>query len=93
MYSINSRSFMTLRYPELKCAFTENNNSHKAHGNPLKNETNIFKDKVCKRSHTNKKFSQFSSKTSQELRMLSSVTLDCQVTKVVINSGSPLSEF
>ena len=57
MYSINSRSFMTLRYPELKCAFTENNNSHKAHGNPLKNETNIFKDKVCKRSHTNKKFS------------------------------------
>ena len=27
-------------------------------------------------------------KTSQELRMLSSVTLDCQVTKIVMNSGS-----
>ena len=29
-------------------------------------------------------------KTSQELRMLSSVTLDCQVTKIVMNSGSQL---
>ena len=28
--------------------------------------------------------------TSQELRMLSSVTLDCQVTKIVMNSGSQL---
>ena len=55
---------MTLRYPELKYASTENNNSHKAHGNPLKNETNIFKNKVCKRSHPNKKFPQFSFKKS-----------------------------
>ena len=30
-------------------------------------------------------------KTSQELRMLSSVTIDCQVTKIVINPGSQLS--
>ena len=30
-------------------------------------------------------------KTLQELRMLSSVTLKCQVTKIVINSGSQLS--
>ena len=29
--------------------------------------------------------------TSQELRMLSSVTLKCQVTKIVMNSGSQLS--
>ena len=29
-------------------------------------------------------------KTSQELRMLSSVTLDCQVTKIVMNLGSQL---
>ena len=29
-------------------------------------------------------------KTSQELRMLSSVTLDWQVTKIVMNSGSQL---
>ena len=29
-------------------------------------------------------------KTSQELRMLSSVTLDCQVTKIVMNSDSQL---
>ena len=28
--------------------------------------------------------------TSQELRMLSSVTLDCQVTNIVMNSGSQL---
>ena len=32
-------------------------------------------------------------KTSQELRMLSSVTLNCQVAKVVMNSGSQLSEL
>ena len=31
--------------------------------------------------------------TSQELRMLSSVTLNCQETKTVMNSGSQLSEY
>ena len=31
--------------------------------------------------------------TSQELRMLSSVTLKCQVTKIVMNSGSQLLEL
>ena len=31
-------------------------------------------------------------KTSQELRMLSSVTINCQVTKIVMNSGSQLSQ-
>ena len=31
-------------------------------------------------------------KTSQELQMLSSVTLNCQETKNVMNSGSQLSE-
>ena len=35
----------------------------------------------------------FTGKTSQELRMLSSVTLDCQATKIVMNSGSQLSEL
>ena len=29
-------------------------------------------------------------KTSQELRMLSSVTIECQITKIVMNSGSQL---
>ena len=33
------------------------------------------------------------SKTSQELRMLLSVTLNCQATKIVVNSGSHLSEL
>ena len=32
-------------------------------------------------------------KTLQELRMLSSVTLNCQVTDIVMNSGSQLSEL
>ena len=32
-------------------------------------------------------------KTSQELRMLSSVTIYCQITKIVMNSGSKLSEL
>ena len=32
-------------------------------------------------------------KTLQELRMLSSVTVNCQVTKIVMNSGSQLSEL
>ena len=31
--------------------------------------------------------------TSQELRMLSSVTLNCQVTQIVMNSGSQLSKL
>ena len=32
-------------------------------------------------------------KTSQELRMLSSVAINCQITKIVMNSGSQLSEL
>ena len=32
-------------------------------------------------------------KTSQELQMLSSVTINCQVTIIVMNSGSQLSEL
>ena len=32
-------------------------------------------------------------KTSQELRMLSSVTIHCQITTIVMNSGSQLSEL
>ena len=35
--------------------------------------------------------SQTCHQTSQELRMLSSVTINCQVTKIVMNSGSQLS--
>ena len=31
--------------------------------------------------------------TSQKLQMLSSVTLNCQATKIVMNSGSQLSEL
>ena len=31
--------------------------------------------------------------TSQELRMLSSVTINCQITKIVMNSGSQWSEL
>ena len=31
--------------------------------------------------------------TSQELRMLSSVTINCQVTMIVMNSGSQLSQL
>ena len=31
--------------------------------------------------------------TLQELRMLSSVTIDCQETKIVINPGSQLSDL
>ena len=36
-------------------------------------------------------FKQAEKKTSQELRMLSSVTINCQETKIVMNSGSQLS--
>ena len=35
----------------------------------------------------------FFMKTSQKLRMLSSVTINCQITKIVMNSGSQLSEL
>ena len=38
-------------------------------------------------------FDQLGSKTSQELGMLSSVTINCQITKIVLNSGSQLSEL
>ena len=34
-----------------------------------------------------------STQTSQELRMLSSVTINCQITKIVMNSGSQLLEL
>ena len=40
-----------------------------------------------------RKASCMANKTSQELRMLSIVTINCQVTKIVMNSGSQLSEL
>ena len=43
--------------------------------------------------NNNYKLFEVSLKTLQELRMLSSVTLDCQVTKTAMNSGSQLSEL
>ena len=39
------------------------------------------------------KIPYFFQQTSQELRMLSSVTLNCQVTKILMDSGSQLSEL
>ena len=36
---------------------------------------------------------EFKLQTSQELGMLSSVTINCQVTQIVMNSGSQLSEL
>ena len=48
----------------------------------LNQDNSIISDLVC-----------LLPKTSQELRMLSSVALDCQVTKIVMSSGSQLSEM
>ena len=42
---------------------------------------------------TNQPMKALIKKTSQELRMLSSVTLNCQVTKIVMNLGYQLSEL
>ena len=47
----------------------------------------------CSNSFMITNSSSLQKKTSQELRMLSAVTLNCQVTKIVINSGSQLSEL
>ena len=55
---------------------------------------NIFLFKTTKVWITRKLVAaQFWLKTSQKLRMLSSVTLNCQVTKIVMNSGPQLSEL
>ena len=52
----------------------------KTNSQPVKFSVEIFKwDINCK--------------TSQELRMLSSVTINCEVTKIGMNSGSQLSEL
>ena len=42
---------------------------------------------------TGKQLFKYWRKHKQELRMLSSVTINCQVTKIVMNSGSHLSEL
>ena len=42
------------------------------------------------KNYTNE-YTIYSHKTSQELRMLSSVTINCQVRKIVMNPGSQLS--
>ena len=54
-------------------------------------DTEIQKYKTAKiqRYRNTKKLN----KLSQELWMLSSVTINCQVTKIVMNSGSQLSEL
>ena len=54
---------------------------------------------MCANKYRNRKFqfkAQFFAKgvkTSQEVRMLSSVTLNCQLTKIVRNLGFQLSEL
>ena len=48
---------------------------------------------VCQRYIKSHSLSWSPCKTSQELRMLSSVTINCQITKIVMNSGSQLSEL
>ena len=48
---------------------------------------------VCQHHISVQCLSSLLQKTSQELRMLSCVTLDCQVTKTVMNSCSQLSEL
>ena len=59
-------------------------------------EKNTDDDNNCCHDNFDHNFGNFDDnydKTSQELRMLSSVTLDCQVTKIVMNSGSQLYEL
>ena len=46
---------------------------------------------LIKRPHSES--SSLERKTSQELRMLSSVTINCQITKIVMNSDSQLLEL
>ena len=55
-----------------------------------KSKYSIFVDHLCVFFITILDTSQ---KTLQELRLLSSVTINCQVTKIVMNSGSQLSEL
>ena len=49
--------------------------------------------KIQKSTPENSEKIQVRPKTSQELRMLSSVTIDCHITKMVMDSGSQLSEL
>ena len=48
---------------------------------------------VCLCVYTYTHIDTYTEETSQELRMLSSVTINCQITKIVMNSGSQLSEL
>ena len=56
--------------------------------------TRLIKDRLCIKMtfmHNDCLVNYY--ETSQELRMLSSVTINCQVTKIVMNPGSQLSVF
>ena len=54
---------------------------------------NLDLERKRKPCQQNLKWGYMNIQTSQELRMLSSVTLNCQATKIVMNSGSQLSEL
>ena len=62
---------------------------------PIKNFKNIMKKSTSKNPciGVGLRISKKLCKTLQELQMLSSVTLNCEVTKVVKSSGSQLSEL
>ena len=49
--------------------------------------------KIQKSTPENSEKIQVRPKTSQELQMLSSVTIDCHITKIVMDSGSQVSEL
>ena len=54
---------------------------------------NGIKEEMSLKMYALKDVFRVGKKTLQELRMLSNVTLNCQVTKIVMNSGSQLSEL
>ena len=72
------------------CCFYKFHSSHHATvqcNNSCSNMINATQGNSCNAHNS------CNNKTSQELRMLSSVTINCQITKIVMNSGSQLSEL
>ena len=96
--SLNTLSIVSLQKCIQQTSFRLRRNfrpgSHDCAGGPGDDEGDHMDDRHLQSLHCcpgERLFTSNILKTSQELRMLSSVTINCHVTKIVINPGSQLS--
>ena len=83
------------KYPNQNTKYAKQDTKYAKQNTKYAKQNTKYAKQNTKFAKQNTKYAKQNTKhpkqTSQELRMLSSVTINCQVTKIVINPGTQLS--